>query len=179
MLSKYPKFRLIFISIFLASIILGLLDKFALSQTFSETGYYGIFIAGLLYSYSFSGAFSAGILLAISNSQQNLNPFIGAIIGGLAAGLSDLFILKYIKENLTEEIMGFLHEKYIEAISSKIHTRIKKIFNPVLGIIFIASPLPDEIGLTFLSGIQNLNKWYLFAFCSLLNGLGIFIILSI
>lgn len=177
--SRYPKFRLIILSIFVASILIGALNHFELASYFSKTGYAGIFLAGALYTYSFSGAFAFGMILFINTPEANLNPLFASILGGIGGGLSDLLIFRFIKDNLTDEIQNFMHEKYIYAFRSKLHNRLKSTINPLIGFLMIASPLPDEIGLTFLSSLKSLNKYYLFLICIILNSLGIYTILQI
>ena len=177
--NKYPKFRLIIFSIFIASIFLGFLNHFELASSFSQTGYLGMFLAGALYTYSFSGAFAFGMILFINSPEANLNPVIAALIGGIGAGISDLIIIRFIQENLTEEIQNFLHEKYIFTLRSKLHNRIKAFLSRIIGLVMIASPLPDEIGLTFLSNLKNINKYQLFVLCTILNSIGIFFVLQI
>ena len=174
---KYPKFKLLVFSVFAASLLFNLLSRFELSSYFANAGYWGIFLAGLMYSYSFSSPLGVGILIFIAQSDSSLNWYLAALLAGAGSAISDLVILRFIKDNLADEIVNFLHEKYVLVLRSKIHTKVKEILNPVIGFLLIASPLPDEVGLTFLSGLKDLNKYLFFTICMLLNSLGVYWIL--
>lgn len=49
---------------------------------------------------------------------------------------------------------------------------------PVIGAAVIASPLPDEAGVSLL-GLSKIRKWQFFAITFALNAVGIFLIVSV
>jgi uncharacterized membrane protein YdjX (TVP38/TMEM64 family) len=138
-------------------------------------GYVGAFFAGILFVSTFTVATGAIILLILA---ETLSPIEIGFIAGLGAVIGDFVIFRFIKDDLAREI------KQIYNLFDR-NYHFKKIFNsryfswtlPVMGAIIIASPLPDEIGVS-LMGISKL-KAYQFLFISfVLNAVGIFVVVS-
>ena len=141
--------------------------------------YLGAFIAGLLFSFGFTTPFAIGYFITLNSN----NIFILAIIGGFGALLSDLLIYKLIK-------MSFMSEFY-ELEKTKTFKELKHLFTHytkhkiriyllyIFSGIIIASPLPDEIGVTMLAGITHIKTRALALTSFLCNTIGILIILFI
>ncbi len=138
-------------------------------------GYLGAFVGGMLFVSTFTVA-TGGLILMILT--ETLSPVAIGIIGGLGAVIGDFIIFRFIKNNLSNEL-----EEIYNKIDSNHH--LVKIFHtkyfswtlPVIGAIIIASPLPDEVGVS-LMGISKMNicKFLLISF--ILNSIGIFLIIS-
>jgi len=138
-------------------------------------GYIGAFFAGILFVSTFTVAASALTLLTLA---ETLSPLEIGLIAGLGAVVGDMLIFNLIKDNLTEEI-----EEIYDQMDTGHH--LKKLFHskyfswtlPVVGAVIIASPLPDEMGISLI----NLSKMSTFKFILLsyiLNSIGIFLIVS-
>lgn len=171
----YKNLTFVFMGI-LASLILSRMEVF---HTFllqlGTWGYIGAFIAGILFVNTFT--VTTGILILFILTKY-LWPIEIGIVAGLGAVAGDLIIFRFVKNNLEQEL-----ELIYNKVDSKHH--IVKLFHsryfhwtlPVLGAIIIASPLPDEMGVTLL-GLSKM-KTYEFIFVSfLLNSFGIFSIVS-
>lgn len=138
-------------------------------------GYIGAFIGGILFVSTFTVTIGTALLMLLAES---LHPVEIGLIAGLGAVVGDLTVFQYIRNR------GFLSEikhifKYFgsDKITHLVHTKYFSWTLPVLGAIIIASPLPDEMGVT-LMGISKM-KTYQFIFISfLLNSIGIFLIVS-
>lgn len=138
-------------------------------------GYIGAFFGGILFVSTFTVATGA---LILSVFAEKLRPLEIGLIAGLGAVIGDLVIFRLVKDSLSEEI-----EDIYKSLDRKRH--IKRLFRskyfnwmlPVLGAIIIASPLPDELGVS-LMGISKM-KTVPFAIISFfLNFLGIFLIVA-
>lgn len=100
-----------------------------------------------------------------------------AVLAGLGAMFGDYIIYRFMKDRVFEELLPLIR---------KLHTpRIKILFKspyfawilPIAGAFVIASPLPDEIGVSML-GLSKVKKWQFFALAFVLNAIGIFLIVS-
>src|SRR3990167_3523767 len=119
-------------------------------------GYIGAFLAGILFVSTFTVATGAIILLVLA---ETLSPLEIGLIAGLGAVVGDMLIFRLVKDSLTNEI-----EDIYNQMDRKKH--LKKLFHskyfnwllPVLGSIIIASPLPDELGVS-LMGISKMNTF--------------------
>lgn len=138
-------------------------------------GYIGAFLAGILFVSTFTVATGAIILLILA---ETLSPIEIGLIAGLGAVVGDFAIFRFVKDDLTKEI-----KRIYNMLDTNHH--LKKVFHtkyfgwtlPVVGAVIIASPLPDEVGVS-LMGISKL-KTYQFLFISfILNVTGIILVVS-
>src|SRR3989344_4596991 len=172
---EYKNLTAVFIGIAVAIILSRneTFHSFLLHQ--GSFGYIGAFIAGILFVSTFTVATSALVLLILA---ETLSPIEIGLIAGLGAVLGDMLIFRLIKDNLANEI-----EDIYNHIDTKKHLKKllhSKYFNwslPLIGAIIIASPLPDEMGISLI----NLSKMSTFKFILvsyILNSIGIFLIVS-
>ena len=151
----------------------------AFFSTLGHLSYPGIFIAGLLFSFGFTTPFAIGLFIAINPS----NIYLAAILGGFGALISDLLIFSIIKISFQDEFERLEKTKFFKKISNLIKNNINAKLRFYLLYIFagfvIASPLPDEIGVTMLAGLGHIRPLP-FAILSLIfNTLGILFILNL
>lgn len=132
----------------------------------------GSVMAGMFFVSVFTAA-PAGVVLfeiAASNSIWEV-----AVFGGIGALIGDLFIFKFIKDSLSEDlrwIMGKLKKKKTPASPRfKFFRRIM----PIVGAVIVASPLPDELGLAMM-GISKMKTIVFIPLSFALNFVGILII---
>ncbi|MEK6907476.1 MAG: hypothetical protein AABW45_03020 [Nanoarchaeota archaeon] len=173
---KYPKLLLFLIAIIGAYYFYkGTLSYDPPYDLLINLGYVGAFFAGILFSYGFTSPFAVAIFLILSN---NYNAILLALIGGVGAFLSDFTIFKLLKFQFSDEIKNLKNEKIILWVDKKLPRIIKAYLIPVLAGFIIASPLPDEIGISLLafSKISSIN---FFMLSYILNTLGIFIIIEL
>jgi hypothetical protein len=174
------KYTFTFILAILVAIVLFQSHVFeSLVVSLGSYGYISAFIAGLFFSYTFTSPSAAFYLVRLG---EHLNPWPLAIIAGIGAMLSDLLMYRYVKEGLLEEI------KTIGKLFVPIHRREqmenftkKRVFLwsvPFFASILIASPFPDELGVT-LFGLINFKPKYLSIITFLLNTSGILVLVFI
>lgn len=172
---KYKNLTIVFISIILA-IFISRIDAF---HTFllhlGGFGYIGAFIAGVFFVSTFTVATSALVLLILA---ETLSPLEIGLIAGLGAVVGDMTIFHFIKDNLTDEV-----EDVYNQVDKKRH--LKKLFHsryfnwmmPVLGAVIIASPFPDELGVSLI-GLSKMNTVKFIFLSYFLNSIGIFLVVS-
>lgn len=150
----------------------------AFFSNLNNLGYVVIFIAGLLFSFGFTTPFAIGILL--NSSHQSL--IFAGIIGGFGAMLSDLFIYKVIKISFIDEFNKLKKEKEMKIIRKsfdRFSGRFKSYLLYILAGLIIASPMPDEIGVSMLAGLAHIKIETLALISFVFNTVGIMILLSI
>jgi hypothetical protein len=164
-------------------LILGLIVFFILVQNpavdniikqAGTLGYVGAFIAGIFFVSTFTAA-PAGLVLF--NLADHLHPAEVAIAAGMGAMIGDYIIFRLMKDRIFEElspILGKLHTPYLRSLFK---TPYFAWLLPVIGAAIIASPLPDEAGVSML-GLSKMRKWQFFIVTLILNTLGIFLIVS-
>lgn len=168
------------LTIFGISLIVAFaLSRFEAFHTFllslGNLGYIGAFLAGMLFVSTFTVTTGAVILLVLA---EQLSPIEIGLIAGLGAVVGDFTIFRFIKDNLASELESiYNHLDSDHHFKKVLHSKYFSWTLPVIGAIIIASPFPDEIGVS-LMGISKM-KTYQFIFLSfLLNTIGIFLIVS-
>lgn len=171
MIFKYPKLSGFVLAVIIAYVMFSNPNVSKFIANLGELGYLGAFIAGIFYTFGFSSPFSAGFFIDLNPS----NVVLAGILGGLGAFSGDMFIFRFAKKYFREEFEMLGKNKIIKSIGKRMSNFVLYIFAAIL----IASPLPDEAGITMLAGISKI-KFYLIASMSIIfNTLGIFILLNI
>jgi len=173
---KYPKFLLLFLTFLLAYALLFGRDLLFLRSFLSGLGLIGSFFSGILFVYGFTAAPATAIMLLLAK-QQNI--FLAGVIGGLGALCGDLLIFGFIRHSFNDEIEKLSKEKFFLQLGKRAHLKAKKYLVLVIAAVIIASPLPDEIGISLLATTTKIpaKTFSIISFC--LNTLGIFLILLI
>ncbi|MEI6731974.1 MAG: hypothetical protein WCK90_04830 [archaeon] len=176
---RYPKLTVLLIISIITYVVFS---KPIVQGFFTHLGnlsYLGILIGGILFSFGFTTPIAIGVFL-VSNPS---NIYLAAIIGGLGAMLSDLFILSVIRATLMDEFRLLEKTKIIKEserlFKSKIHGKIKLYLLFVFAGIIIASPLPDELGVGILAGFTRIRVWVMAIISFAFNSLGILVMLCL
>ncbi len=164
-------------------ILVGILAALAFSRNeafrsfllqMGSLGYLGAFLGGMLFVSTLSAASGALILLILA---ERLSPIEIALVAGLGAVVGDLFVLRFVKDDLIEEVKPIYDKFGGKYLGKLLHTRYFRWTLPVIGALIIASPLPDELGVTLL-GIAKMNTAQFALVSFFLNALGILAVLS-
>jgi len=138
-------------------------------------GYIGAFLGGVLFVSMFTVATSALVLLTLA---ETLSPVEIGFIAGLGAVVGDMIIFHFIKDTLSREIEDiyntFDQKKYVQKL---FHTKYFNWMLPVIGAVLIASPFPDELGVSMI-GLSKMSTFKFIILSFILNSLGIFLIVS-
>lgn len=173
---KYPKLFLLLITFLMAYGILAGQDFLPFHEFLLRLGYLGIFLAGILFAYGFTAA-PATALLVVLSAEQNI--LLAGGIAGLGALVGDLVIFKWIRDSFGDEVQKLSREKEVRRMNKKLPHVLKRYLIPVLAGFIIASPLPDEIGVSLLAVSQTISPRLFSVISYVLNTAGIIVILLI
>ncbi len=175
----YPKLVLLATSIIAAYYVFTLPAISSFLNSFGAFGYIGIFIAGLLFSFGFTTPFAIGLFATLNPA----NIFIASIIGGIGALVSDLCIYMFIKFSFMDEFTRLQKTRpfqmIIKTFTNNLAAKIRIYLLYMAAGIILASPLPDEIGISMLAGITTVKTKNLALLSFIMNTLGVFIVLFI
>lgn len=178
-LIAYPKLSLFMLGVVCAYVFFKVPHPEALTQYIQSTGYIGIFIVGLFYSLGFLAPFAVGVFLSIT--YQNV--LLASIIGALGSLVTDMILFLFSQHSLRKEIHQIEHShplaKFHKFIKRNVSNHFQRVSLFIIAAVFIASPLPDEIGVTMLAGINALHKKTFMILSFLLHVLGLYALIYI
>tara|TARA_Y100000310_G_scaffold329968_1_gene400783 strand:+ start:7775 stop:8305 length:531 start_codon:yes stop_codon:yes gene_type:complete len=163
-------------AVLILTIILGIYLHFsgilkALIELTGNFGIIGVLISGIFFGYAFTAAPATASLISYTNY---FNPIIISFIGATGTMIGDLLIFNIFKKGLPKEVDTIIKSTKLDRLKK---SKFKWLLVGIAGFI-IASPLPDEIGVSLL----GINKWDTVRFMLLtfsLNFIGILVITSI
>jgi hypothetical protein len=173
---KYPKLSLFIISVFVVYFFFSGLAYTPLHNALLFMGYFGTFLAGLLYPYALTSAAGTGILLILAKEQSLL---LAGVIAGAGALISDIILIFFVKHGFSDEVEKLSKERVVRIVSRWIPESIRAYFIGAFASILIASPLPTEIGIMLLASIKRISVKKFEIIVYLLHASAIFIILLI
>lgn len=137
--------------------------------------YIGSFISGIFFTSTFTALPATTVLFILGKRH---NPFLISLTAALGAMVSDNLLLKFIKSEFEKNLYSFVIPSQTRALRKLLHTRAVYWMVAILAILVIASPLPDELGISMLSVIHFRVRHFL-VISFIVNFVGIFIITSI
>ncbi|MCX6730926.1 MAG: hypothetical protein NTZ55_03690 [Candidatus Roizmanbacteria bacterium] len=96
--------------------------------------------------------------------------------------LGDTIIFLFIRHSFLDEIKKLKKEKpflFINKNTKKIFHRFNDYLTPIIAALFIASPLPTEVGIALMATIKKISLKQFFFIAYMLHTLGILTILFI
>lgn len=173
---KYWKFKNTFLLIVSLIIFFYFADTPFIKNiitSIGNLGYLGAFLTGILFVSTFTVAPAIVVLFHLA---KELAPLEVALFAGLGSVLGDYIIFRFLKDRVFEELAPVVKRLGGLRLSHLLATPYFAWFAPVFGAIIIASPFPDEIGITLL-GISKLKNWQFLILSFVLNSLGIWAII--
>ena len=163
---------IIIFSIFLAMMLVrsGGVQRFLDSS--NSIAIIGSFIGGILFTSIFS---AAPATVALGQLAQDHSILLVSFFGGLGALLGDLIIYRFVKDSVSEDIEYLLKKAHAERLASIFKLKIIRWIIPFLGALVVASPLPDELGLTIL-GLSKMRPQNVMPITFFLNFAGILVV---
>lgn len=172
---KYKNLTLFFLSLLFALYISRFESFHQFLLNLDGLGYFGIFLAGALFVSTFTVSTGIVILLVLA---EKYSPIEVGLVAGLGAVVGDLIIFQFIKDRLVDELKDVYNKidggHHLKRI---FYSKYFKWTPPVLGAIIIASPLPDELGVS-LMGLSKMKTYQFILLSFILNAIGIFLIVS-
>jgi len=130
------------------------------------------FAAGIFFTSIFTAAPATVMLVELAQSGS---VFLVSLAGAFGALAGDYVIFRFVRDSVAEDFQQLIKRGTRQRWLSIFHLKLFRWLIPLLGAIVIASPLPDEIGLTML-GLSHMKRSYFFAVSFFLNFLGILFI---
>lgn len=176
---RYPKVSLFIIMVILSFVVFRNGDVRAFISGLGNWGYFGVFVAGVFFSFGFSSPFSAGFFITLNPG----NLWLYGILGGVGALTADLFIFYLVRFSFEDEFKRLertaLVKRVYHAIADSFGRKIKMYLLYTFAGFLIASPLPDEAGIMILAGLARIRVLTLALISICMNTLGILILLSL
>lgn len=146
------------VSVLLAVALVGTGVVEALLTSTQQLRLIGAFFGGLLFTSVFTTAPAIAALGEIAQSGSALQT---AAVGALGSVVGDLLIFAFVRDRLSEHLMG--HLKASEGWTRfmvLIRTRSFRLASLFLGGLIIASPFPDEIGISLMGFSKLSTRWF-------------------
>ncbi|MBI4092130.1 MAG: hypothetical protein HY427_02935 [Candidatus Levybacteria bacterium] len=171
---KYKNLTFLFVSLIFA-FFLGRYEPFHnFLLNLGSYGYIGGFFAGIAFVSTLGVATGIVTLLVLA---EKLNILLLGIIAGAGGVLGDFLLFRFVRDRLINEVKPIYdsldHNHNLQKI---LHTKYFHWVFPVFGAIVIASPLPDEFGVT-LMGISKMKSGTFLILSFILNASGIILVL--
>ncbi len=132
------------------------------------------FIAGLFFTSVFTIAPASVTLVHIAQDSPSTSVVLW---GGLGAMVGDLVLFLFIKDHFAEDLKKAIGSKTARYFLKSLHFGFMRWLSPVIGALIIASPLPDEFGLTLL-GMSKVKTVILIPIALVMNMLGIYLLIQ-
>ena len=174
---KYPKLVILILSIVFAYYVFSLLEVKGYISILGQFNYLSDFIAGVFFSFGFTTAFSIGYF--ITSSPTNM--FLTSLIAGVGSVIGDVIIFRTIKISFMDEFRELEKKKAIKKIGEIVkhnrHVLIRHYLVYIFAGIILASPLPDELGVSMLAGLTTIKPKIFAGISFLLHVAGFYVIL--
>ncbi len=127
------------------------------------------FISGLFFTSVFT---TAPAMIALGKLTILTSPLMVALVGAIGAMIGDLVIFSFIKGHISEDVSYLLSRAKSKRFKHLFHYRFMRWSLAIVGAAIIASPLPDELGLT-LMGLSRMSTSRFVVISYVFNFLGI------
>ncbi len=162
-------------SVIVALVLVRLPAFHAMMTALGSFGYLGAFLGGMTFVSIFTAAPGAAVLMTL---RESLNPLLLAVVAGLGGMIGDYLIMSFIKHEAKNEIQSFPKKQGILTVVRCIRHSKYRLLVAIIGAIVVASPLPDEIGLS-LMGISRIKGPWFFFITFLLDFFGIYAMITL
>ena len=130
----------------------------------------GTLVAGMFFTSIFTTAPAIATLGEIALTQS---VYLTAFVGAVGSVLGDLLIFRFMRDRISADVYELLREERLLGRMRKIFKfKHFRWFTLLAGVLLIASPLPDELGIALL-GFSRVNARYFVMLSFVFNFLGI------
>ena len=168
----YQDLGIVALSILIAVLLAqsGALERFVVR--IGEFRLLGSLVAGMLFTSVFTAAPATVLLgeLAQANSA-----WLVALTGALGAVGGDFLIFHFVRDRFSRDIFDLLRQHGYRRIGKIVRLRSSRWVLGAVGMLIIASPLPDELGVALL-GLSKAKRRFFLPLSFTANFLGILLI---
>jgi len=123
-----------------------------------ELELFGSFVAGMFFTSIFT---TAPAIVTLGEIAQANSIWLTAFFGAVGAVVGDLVIFQFVRDRFSEHLMELIgHRRGGRRIKALSHMRFFRWFTFLVGGIVIASPLPDELGISILGFSKMRWHWF-------------------
>ena len=174
MLEHFPRLTTIALSYLAAFLVFAFLGPNLFGTLITPLGIFGIFLAGMLYTYSFTTSIGAILLIPFA---LHYPPGFVAVIGGMGSLFGDLTIFSLIRNDLHKEVDRIAKSPIMRRLGASPFFK-SRWFRDILGALIIASPVPDEFGIAIMASAKiDTASFALLTFIA--DMLGIFLLVGV
>lgn len=131
----------------------------ALLASTDELQFLGSFIAGLFFTSVFTTVPAMVTLGEIARSNALLPT---ALCGAAGAVVGDLIIFRFIRDRFAEHVMELLRHRHIgKRVGALFRLKLFRRLSFFVGGLIIASPLPDELGISLFGFSKMKMSWFI------------------
>ena len=161
---------IVFLSVLIALILAQTDVLVRVLTSTKELELIGSFIAGMFFTSVFT---TAPAMVTLGEIAQVQSLVLVALFGAAGAVVGDLIIFRFVKDRVSEHLMAISKEQGgARRMKSLLKRKFFRGFTFFLGGLIIASPLPDEIGIS-LMGISKMKLPLFVALSFMFNFIGI------
>lgn len=164
---------IIFLSIFIAVVLVRTQVLANILTSTKELELIGSLIAGIFFTFLFT---AVPAIVTLGDIAQANSAIITAIFGGLGAVVGDLLIFRFVRDRLSGHMSDLAayrsSGKRLKALFKLRYFRWSTFF---IGGLIIASPFPDELGISLL-GFSKMKMRIFVPLSFILNSAGILVI---
>lgn len=142
--------------------------------TLGSWGYIGALFAGILFVSSFTVATGAVVLVILAEKLSSVEL---AIVAGLGGMIGDFIIFRFVKDGLLSEIIPIYNNLGGKHLTRILFSKYFRWILPIIGAIIIASPFPDELGVS-LMGITKIKSYQFLILTFALDTFGVYIFIT-
>lgn len=137
----------------------------------------GSFVTGFFLVFIFTVAPSVVALVELAEMGHSAWTVVAwATLGNV---IGDLVIFKFIRDSLADDIFSVIQNfKGVKRLRRLAKIHAVRFFMPILGAIIVASPLPDEAGITLL-GLSKMKMRFFIPLVLLIDFVGIWILFDL
>jgi hypothetical protein len=155
-------FQDIIIIILSIALSIALIQTHIISIGLSKLGEFstlGSFLAGLFFTSIFT---TAPAIVSFGEIMQTHSLFATALIGACGSVIGDLIIFRFIRDRFSEHLLAVIgHKKEQRKIKAVFKLKFFRWFTFLLGGLLIASPFPDELGISLLGFTKMKMSWFI------------------
>ncbi|MBI2475676.1 MAG: hypothetical protein HYV67_00335 [Candidatus Taylorbacteria bacterium] len=150
---------LIILSVIIAVILVRTEFLTKILASARELKFFGNFIAGMFFTSVFT---TAPAIVALGEIARVSSILPTAILGAMGAVAGDLIIFRFIRDRFSEHLMELVkHQGAVRRINMLFRLRIFRWLTFLAGGLIIASPFPDELGISLLGFSKMRTLWFI------------------
>ena len=158
------------LSVIIALLLLQSGTIYSLLDASREFGHLGAFVSGMFFTSIFTTAPAIVTLGEISTRMGIVETALWAAIGSV---VGDMLIFRFVKDRMSIHLLEILpHKGGIRRFTKLLKFRFFRYLTFFMGGLIIASPLPDELGISLL-GLSRMREVYFVPLSFVFNFVGI------